>query len=670
MKLNQSLPQSLARPTQGENCDELLTTKCISEIGKLRLLCEVLEDARVHSGVRYLGTRVANFCRLLEPFIVENQGYRSSPALDQSQRDKLLDLYTRFSAEISLLCSSIITDRSCSNIHSLESMLRTPLEEAILSLQSDDSSTYRDPAVVKSWLTDGYRAGRHSLSDSYNPLPKTIGTKFSLHNVWIQDFGSSGRELSDTDYGELLSLVNSRVVDTNVPEKREGFGRAYSIEEFTTLLRRTTTHLYVPYTPDGSLGIFTIDSTLRNQSGEIQAALQEKYPSDPPISQAGWVDIIALTGHARDCVRSPSDTWIVGREILSDGSVSEIPLRPTDSTDVGPGDFIVDISKGIHRITHNSAFKMEAPAQWEVSTTHGQVFTKDRILLYLKTSPHGEKVTVPCEPSLSSTYEIASALQPSSVTEVGCGDFVLDRSGRVLQIERNSATGAFAPKSWSLYSTRGEILGMFDVDLYLKRTPISSEDLDSLRAPSLYRWLTVAACESSLSLGITSLFCQVRIGAHGNSAREKHIAVGWEPTGVTFTAGNFEYEILRLDPIHILTGLRYREVSHIASATFPLKEDQIHLRLLGESVWSDPPKVSEQENCLERVKRKFPTCNVHSAVDSLHRLQIKVTPQSGPSIYFIQGLANADLWRIQDELIYTHSLFNRFSSLETALQRC
>ncbi len=664
-----SLENTCHAPSTGGPLNALDAHAERSEVSRTRLLYEALEDARLHSEVRYLGGRLAHFCKLLDPFITENKQNHLHPSLDKSQINILLDHYAKFSAEISLLCSSITSDRTRPTVSSLESMLRTPLEEALLALQSDQSSSYRNPAVVRGWLIDGYRSSRELIINRSKVSLENLLPEIPLSTVWIQESGGVANELSDSEISQMLSLVNTRVVDTSLGEKREGFGRKYSLDEFTRIVRRSTTHLYIPYAGDAPLGIYTIDSTLLNQSAEIQAAVRNKYPTHSSLSQDGWVDIIALAGHARDCVRSPCDSWLIAREQLSDGVVSQALLRPTDSTHVGPGDFIVDASNGLHQIRHNSAFQLKAPSQWEVVTGQGEVFSKEEILLYLKKYPHCESATVQRDPTIPPTFEIESALIPTGVTEVGHGDFVLDRSEQIHQIKMNSATGKLAPKTWSLHTMSGLTLGMFDVRLYLKRNPILKEGLDLLRAPSLYRWLTAAACESALSLGISSLFCQVRIGKSGNTAREKHLAVGWESTGIVFSMGDFQYEILRLDPYRILTGIPYQEVCEILSAHTIFKGEQDHVRTLAKSVWALPPKSIEHGNFISRIQQKFPTGTITSTFDSLQRLQVTVTLDSRSHIYFTQGLPNTDLWRIQEDLLYTYSLYNPLTPLDETLRR-
>lgn len=638
-----------------------------SQIAKLRLLREVIEDARLHSEVRYLGTLVHKFCADLDTYTT-NEKKELPPSLNREQKESLISLYTRFNAEISLLCSGIITDRNSSFVYYLESMLRTPLEEAILSIELQEPSSYENPAVVRECLIDGYRSARESSLEISRSLVQHLQPYLPLPTVWIHEFQAGAPELSDLECSELLALVNTRVVDTTTRERREGFGRKYSLEEFNTLLHRSTTHVYVPYTSDGPLGIYTIDSTIENQPASVQAALREKFFKDPPLSESGWVDITALAGNARDRLRSPCDAWLVARDNSSQHPDSRVVLEPTDATHVGPGDFLVDSLGQLHLISHNSAFKKSNPSDWEITTRDGDVLRKIQIRLYLKSHSLNGVLPDLHERSHTSDFYIESILQPTAVTEVGPGDYVRTRTGEMNEIERNSALGAMTPKSWSIQTKNGETLGVYDVHSYLKCTTKSADALESLHAPSLYRWLTVAACESALSLGIHSLFCQVRIGYNGNTAREKHIAVGWEPTGIVFSVGDFKYEILRLDPYRILTGVSYVEVSHLFTETSLLKEEQDQLRLFAKSVWASPPTVNDQSDALERIQAKFPTCTVEYSLDQLHRLQVKVSSDSNAPTYFIQGAAHADVWRVQKDLLYTRSLFNKLTSLDHALR--
>lgn len=54
-----------------------------------------------------------------------------------------------------------------------------------------------------------------------------------------------------------------------------------------------------------------------------------------------------------------------------------------------------------------------------------------------------------------------------SVTEVGPGDYI-KVNGHLERIQSNTAQGVLGPRSWTIMTDKGDIYGMYDIDLYLK----------------------------------------------------------------------------------------------------------------------------------------------------------------------------------------------------------
>jgi hypothetical protein len=256
--------------------------------------------------------------------------------------------------------------------------------------------------------------------------------------------------------------------------------------------------------------------------------------------------------------------------------------------------------------------------------------------------------------------QLARALTPVSVAEVELGDFICDKQGVLHEIKFNSAANTLRPRSWQIQTIDGKEFNMHEVSAYLKRSEISEDFIQSHKPPSLYRWLTLTACETACNAGITTLWCQVRVG---NTAREKHLAVGWEETGIFYSSGEIKFEILRLDPYKTVTGLESNDLAQLREAHLKDQTEYARLRSLSSDAWSPKPEASAAHKFLAAFANRFPEHYISSNTDSIGRLHITLTHPFKRPIYFIQGLAGHDLWRAKQEPSYSVSLDTPLSSL-------
>lgn len=619
-----------------------------------------LHNALISSEIRHIGARLMDFCQKLEPFL-HNE-------LQAEQRVALVDLYTRFSAEIDLLQAAAHQLEGAGEIiDSFADVLRTPLEEGILAYSREPSNSYRDPQKVKSYLLSGYRSALSSHAWVLKGLSPTTSRNDFSFDVRIEEYGYRDQPLSQDRCEELLEINNSRVVDTTQAEPQEGFGRALKPDEFKGFVERASTVCCVPCDSHGALGYYLLDTERDNIPRAAREAIEVDSRFGRLSERDGWVDVIALATTARDRLRGPCDAlyiaheYKVGAELNPAHALCEIALRPSDASDVGPGDYIRDTGGTLHRIQSNTAFGLSHPSSCYVTTAEGRTFRDKDIDLYLKTQTLFSHRSTDSDSSLTTTVQLTQALSPSGVTDVGHGDFICDKDGVIREILSNSANGLRHPRSWQIRTVDGQGFGMFDVSAYLKRSQVTEEFIQAHKPPSLYRWLTLAACETACNKGIATLWCQVRVG---NAAREKHLAVGWESTGLTYRSGEVEFEILRLDPFQIVTGLLEKDLVRLREERLEHQPDYARLRSLAKDCWSTTRGTLSDQHFFDIFADRFPGCSISHDTDSIRRLRITVTPQFKPPMYFQQGLPGHDLWRAQKDPCYSRSLYNPLTSLE------
>lgn len=619
-----------------------------------------LHNAFTSSEIRRLGARLTDFCQRLEPFLGTD--------LTEEHRLELIDLYTRFSAEIDVIQAAAHQIEGAGEIiDSFVDALRTPLEEGIIAYVSNPHSSYRDPSTVKSTLVAGYR---YQLSNHASLLkglsPTSSHDDFPAH-VRIEEYGQGRQPLSTELSTELLRLNNSRVIDPTCDAPQEGFQRALAVQELLGFVERTSTVCCVPCDDHGALGYYVLDTDRAN----IPEVARRLIEQDPRFGQLhdhnGWVDVIALATTARDRLRGPHDVWYIaqeydaGSELNPSDALYTIALLPAHASDIGPGDYVRDTSGTLHCVHHNPAYGESHPSSFEITTSEGHMYDGNDIDLYLKVQEISSSHTPRTGKRPGKLVHLTQALSPTSVTEVMAGDFIRDMQGVLREIEHNSATGELHPRSWQIRTTDGENFGIFDISAYLKRERATEAHVHAHKPPSLYRWLTRAACETACSEGISTLWCQVRIG---NTAREKHLAVGWESTGLLFRIGNHEFEILRLDPFNIVTGLSETEVEMLGQQQSEHRPEYARLRALATEAWSTQPGASSDKHFLEIIRGRFPGCDISTSTDSIGRLRVTVHRESQPPAFFQQGLAGHDLWRVQSDPCYSLSLYNPLTSLE------
>jgi hypothetical protein len=642
------------------------------QIGERQLISDArqaLDNALVCSEIRHLGARLANFCQRLDPFI----GITLSP----EQRAATLDLYSRFSAEISIIESAATHIEGAGEVmSSLADVLRTPLEEGILACRSDSASAYRDPAHIKLSLLHGYRSQLYSCSRDFKGLhPASADTAQSL-NVHIEVYGHNTQRISREGHQELLELANSRVIDRSLDESQEGFGRRYTPEEFMAFLERNTTRCCVPFDERGALGLYIIDTNPENIPPEARDLIARDSRFAPPSERDGWVDVIARATTARERLRDPHGVLYLAREsVRGDGVVDDAPpfrdvaLTPSDPSNVGPNDYVIDTAGKLHQIASNTAFGQKQPSSWRVISTSGQQIDPKEITLYVKAERLSSRPSNGSHQSPGDSPRLERMLSPTSATQAAPGDFIRDKYGVLREIRANTAQGERLPRSWTITTTDNHTFGMFDVSCYLKQEPLLETSIQAHNPPSLYRWLTLSACETACAAGTITLWCQVRVGRQGNTAREKHLAVGWEATGLTFTHNGCNFEILRLDPLAIVTGISDTELSRSLHTQAMDRPDFARTRALAKNAWSTTPGDLSRERFMRTFSSEFPSCEITCSVDYLGRLEVMIAPRSGAPLFFLQGLAGHDLWRAQRDPCYSLSLYNPLASLRQTIDR-
>jgi hypothetical protein len=622
-----------------------------------------LHNALISSEIRHIGARLMDFCQKLEPFL-HNE-------LQAEQRVALVDLYTRFSAEIGLLQAAAHQLEGAGEIiDPFADVLRTPLEEGILAYSREPSNSYRDPHKVKSNLLSGYRSALSSHAWVLKGLSPTSSRNDFSFDVRIEEYGYHDQPLSQKRCEELLGTNNSRVIDPTRPEPQEGFGRKLTSDEFMGFVECASTLFSVPCDNQGALGYYLLDTDRDNIPCAAREAIEADRRWGQINEQDGWVINIALATTARDRLRGPCDElfiaheYKVGAELNPAHALGEIALRPSDASDVGPGDYIRDTDGTLHRIQSNTAFGLSHPSSCSITTTEGRMFGDKDIELYLKTQSLFSYRRTHSDSRPPTTVQLTHALSPTGVTDVGPGDFISDRQGVIREITSNSAAGAINPRSWQVKTVDEQSFGMFDVSAYLKRSQVTEEFIQAHKPPSLYRWLTRTACETACNKGIATLWCQVRVG---NTAREKHLAVGWESTGITYRSGEIEFEILRLDPHKIVTDLTERDLARLRQEHVDHKADYARLRSLAKDAWTSTRGALEDQHFLDIFSERFSGCSIKHDTDSLARLRVTVTPQAKAPLYFQQGLPGYDLWRAQRDTCYSLSLYNPLASLEQTI---
>jgi hypothetical protein len=626
---------------------------------------QTLRNAQISSEIRHMGARIMHFCQQLEPFI--------GVELSQGQQTALVNLYSRFSAEISVIEAAASHIEGAGRVlGSMADVLRTPLEEGILAYRSNSANQYRDPAHIKLSLLNGYRSERYGNSCDLKGLSPASTNDAQFLHVHIEAYGYNKQPLSREGCEALLELTNSRVIDTSLDERQEGFGRRCTLEEFMGFLERNSTQCCVPSDDRGPLGLYVLDTDPRNVPQVASDLLANDPRFDPLSERDGWVDVIALATTARERLRDPYTSWYLAREYAhaeNGALLREVALVPSDPSDVGPGDYVRDTAGELHEIASNTAFRQLHPSSWQITSTSGHQIDPKEIDLYLKAETLSSRNSSRSRLSRGNSLRLERSLSPTSATQVAPGDFIRDRDGVLREIRSNTAQGERFPRSWTITTTDNHTFGMFDVSAYLKQEQITEESIQANKPPSLYRWLTLTACETACASGISTLWCQVRIGRQGNTAREKHLAVGWEATGLTYTHNGVEFEILRLDPLAIVAGTSNRELCQLLQLEEMDRPEYVRVRELAQSAWSTKPGDLSPEHFMQTLGSEFPNCEITPSVDQLGRLEVTITPQSGDPIFFCQGLAGHDLWRVQRDPCYSLSLYNPLASLQQTIDR-
>ncbi|MBX7137041.1 MAG: hypothetical protein K1X83_03585 [Oligoflexia bacterium] len=108
-----------------------------------------------------------------------------------------------------------------------------------------------------------------------------------------------------------------------------------------------------------------------------------------------------------------------------------------------------------------------------------------------------------------------------------------------------------------------------------------------------YSALTAAVCETARGLGIENLWGEVRVGAQANTARDKHLAMGWIDTGLITSHNGHPYELLLIRPFAQIAGGNVRmHCSSMESDYLEARRQSLRERARLLALYSDFAPVS------------------------------------------------------------------------------
>ena len=148
---------------------------------------------------------------------------------------------------------------------------------------------------------------------------------------------------------------------------------------------------------------------------------------------------------------------------------------------------------------------------------YGRTFPVDE-LLHLLSKPGAKIFALTIDSDIAGFYIIHTD-QESLPAEIQATFELLDQRGLL----KRSAAG------W------GEIVG------------ISKEAREMFEGTGFdaHRALVTAVIESAFALGLDQLFGEVREGTYANTAKAKHVAKGWEETGIFIERGDTPFQLLQ-----------------------------------------------------------------------------------------------------------------------------
>lgn len=205
-----------------------------------------------------------------------------------------------------------------------------------------------------------------------------------------------------------------------------------------------------------------------------------------------------------------------------------------------------------------------------------------------------------------------------------------------------------------------------------------------------YRAFTNIVSETAFALGINRLWGDVRVGPQGNLARNKHIAVGWIPTGVVYEHDGHPYEAILLEPASIAGSTeRVIKSDRFGLARFNLPE-YVYPRipqdwLLKLKQWSFRINDVRNHEALAGVPGLDDSILLHKlksalsasgSVEELRRTSrgFSIPFAIGRSEYSLaQKIPGADLWKIENRQgaseFYERGLGTRLKSFTEVLDQ-
>ncbi|MCB9030013.1 MAG: hypothetical protein H6619_03100 [Deltaproteobacteria bacterium] len=188
-----------------------------------------------------------------------------------------------------------------------------------------------------------------------------------------------------------------------------------------------------------------------------------------------------------------------------------------------------------------------------------------------------------------------------------------------------------------------------------------------------YSLLTATVLESARGQGLYRLLGEVRVGAQANTAREKHLAAGWETTGVIYEHSGHPYEILILSAYHNVRE-RVAEIE-LAEGALPALTPywpgrvQRVAGMTSEHLAANARDVNELQISLESyaeeialIRAKFEKHGPIEIYVTNGRISILVK-DNDRAVSFKQKIPGHDLWKIEAPDHDDRGLSNRMRAL-------
>lgn len=189
-----------------------------------------------------------------------------------------------------------------------------------------------------------------------------------------------------------------------------------------------------------------------------------------------------------------------------------------------------------------------------------------------------------------------------------------------------------------------------------------------------YRELSEAVKETARGWGIERLWGEVRIGERANTARARHVAVGWLPTGLHETHHGHPYELLLLrtydpgadtGPNSVAAWDRHMKLASSLDRFERLASMTRDFAYVTRSESSAPLSGVLEEGQIEMLRKAI---GGNAAVTS-RRVDGKLEYHVGergtePAFAVKQKVPGTDLWKIEDPVFYERGLNEPLRSFE------